>query len=205
MAQVKSFLLFYFIVFFICSCSVMPPEKNVSNVLLHNPALDSLVLDSSDFSYPWYMVQHSEGFENTLGEEITKQDTMPLIHHSMAYIKGDFGEYRLPFAKANLENDTLLIKVFKEDAAGYESIGIYINNGKYVLSHDVNHIMPCQSISHYDTTTVMLNRMNLATGDTIKGVFSIKLEEKITCEESQGLENRIVNKIIKGEFVTVVE
>ena len=202
--QKKPFFIALLIAAFLYSCNTLVEQDvNLSNTLFHVPKLDSLTLDSAQFSYPWYMVKHSGGFENTLGEKITAQDTMLLIHNSNTWISGDFEKYKLPFCKIRLDNDTLFIKILKEDASGFESLEISINNGKYDMDYHVNHMMPCRSVNNYGVSSVSLNKTDFVKGDTLKGMFNIALEEEIICDQEE--ENRQIKKTIKGEFVAIIE
>ncbi|MGK0389204.1 MAG: hypothetical protein ACI94Y_001944 [Maribacter sp.] len=200
--QIKSFLIVFLIATFLYSCNISS-KYDIDKSIVHSPELDSLTLDSSNFSYPWYMVKHSSGFENTLGEEITAQDTMHFIHNSNTWISGDFGKYKLPFCKIILRNNALFIKILKEDASGHEAIHIQIIDREYNISYYVKHMMPCRSINDYGVNDVYLNKTDFVKGDTLKGMFNIKLKEDVICD--QGERNRQIQKTIKGKFIAVIE
>lgn len=179
--------------------------KYIIDVNLKTPAIDS-----SKWTYPWYMIKHQDGhFENTLGESIMSSDTAHLIHNSRCILQteihysNDRINSDLKFAKAILVNDTLQIKIYDESASNWNHVTINVVKRKFNLNYKANYVFPYKRIDYQiEKKSLILNsKPPFKKGEIIKGSVEIELQETIVKETG----NLSKNKIIFGTFETKVE
>ena len=104
----KSFIIVFFVQTLVLS-TLMGQAFSTNLSLNIDETLTFSPIDSSQYSYPWYIVKHSGGFENTFGDTIIAQDTIHIIHNARLFHKdGERRFSQLPFVEAHLKNDTLV-------------------------------------------------------------------------------------------------
>lgn len=106
----KSLLLFTSISIILISSDWQPVQIDSS--------LESLSVDPTDWTYPWYVIKHDTYFENTTGEGISESDTAHLIRNSY----GRCHPARIPETGHPHPDFHLLIKHGKRTHSLYPSI-----------------------------------------------------------------------------------
>ena len=172
-----------------------------------DPSLDRLQVDSTDWSYPWYMVRHSGGWENTMGEPISKKDTAHLIRNSWCLISDTWGNdttsqtHRLPFAVHTWKDDTLKLSIYDYSASNGEELSLIIVAGQFIPQYWQEYFIPNKyqevTFLQYSLALDNLPRPNVP----IKGRLKINLVEEILSFESEENDTISIYKTIEGEFV----
>ncbi|MFT5618889.1 MAG: hypothetical protein ACI85I_002124 [Arenicella sp.] len=168
-----------------------------------NSLLETNAIDSSVWRYPWYVVKHSNGFENTLGEGISEKDTAHIILNSNCTVSlGKDRMYLLPFAKAILRNDTLKISIFDESASNFESLEIQIVNNEFSVCYNKAYMTGAEIKSiDFSKTEFTTNQANFQKGDLLKGYIKMVFVKKLV-ESSKVVSLR---KQVSGDFEVRIE
>lgn len=170
-----------------------------------DPTLNTLQVDSTDWVYPWYVIKHSDHFENTFGEPITREDTAHIIRNSFCQVKTirDTSDWssRIPFARGVWKSDTLLLSIWQENASDIEELTLTVIDGKFASEYVTYYVFP------YDKWEVKILEEELelsqmpSPGMPIKGRVSILLQEEIRRTEGPLHKMDTIIKRIEGTFV----
>jgi len=167
-------------------------------------------INLDNWSYPWYMIKHTDGhFENTLGETITKKDTIKLIHNAVcfSFIKRNHiykePNSNLRFAESAIHNDTLRIRLFDESASNWEELSIKIKDQEFKMDYKISYVFPYKEIKYeFINQSVTINTLPpFELGQTIKGELEVEFKETIIKEEDA----TTYTKMITGTFEVLVE
>ena len=162
---------------------------------------------SSEFSYPWYMVKHENGFENTLGEPIRERDTIKNYYNSWCYTYLEkegrtFSDTlgRLPFCNFREYDDRLKIEIYDLTASNNESLFIELTGGEFKVDYQTSYVFPYEKIKwKIKEKELRLNqKLPIKRGSLLKGEVEVKVEETIFYQHPQP--KSIRTKIIKGTF-----
>ena len=170
-----------------------------------DPTLDNLAVDSTDWAYPWYVIKHTDHFEHTFGEPISKEDTIHQIKNALCYVRqirdSTDHVHRLPWAKAEWKKDTLCISIFQENASDNQKLTLKIHEGQFIADYKIASITPLDDwqveiLEH----SLVLHEMP-QPGKIIKGRLRVQLQERI--DWSEGTDGHVdwVRKSIEGTFV----
>ena len=170
-----------------------------------NKNITSVKKDSTDWSYPWYMIKHKDGhFENILGEQINTEDTTKIYHNSYCYsfVQEDTTS-RLKFAGAKKNNKAVSIKLFDESASNNESLELEIENfKKFKPTYKINYVFSYDSIGiEFKKKYLEINKNTYEKGENIIGKVYLEFEEKIY--NNRKIKSSI--KEIKGSFEVKIE
>lgn len=172
-----------------------------------DPSLNELEIDRSDWTYPWYVIKHDDHFENTAGDSISKQDTAHLARNSHCYVKtnleGSTSSSRLPFAKAEWKNDTLMLSVWQYHASDIQTLTFKVIDGKFSSDYEIAYVISPDLYSlKILEQSLFLNDIP-EPGQPIKGRINMVFQEEITwpswATEKEGTDT--VLKKIEGTFV----
>lgn len=172
-----------------------------------DPSLNELEIDRSDWTYPWYVIKHDDHFENTAGDSISKQDTAHLVRNSHCFVQTDHEgstiSSRLPFAKAEWKNDTLMLSVWQYNASDIQTLTFKVIDGKFSSAYEIAYIISP------DLYSLKILEQSLSLNDIpepghpIKGRINMVLQEEIIlpswATEKEGTDT--VLKKIEGTFV----
>ncbi|MFT4601469.1 MAG: hypothetical protein ACI857_001649 [Arenicella sp.] len=172
-----------------------------------NEKLELLKTDSTDWTYPWHVIKHKDGhFENTFGLPITQSDTAHVLKNAQVfvYILKDLKEvkYRIPFAEATIDKDTILIELNDESASNFEGLSIKIFEGEFELEYHKAYIQMLANIKvEFLEQKVTLSQSHFEVGEEIKGEVFVIVKETVEWPD-QTVE--IIEKTIRGSFVTTL-
>lgn len=180
--------------------SFFPRKKIKWDNITINENIERPDFEEDDWSYPWYMVKHDGGFENTLGEPITAKDTTKLYHNALCYTHiGEDKESRLKFAKATQKGDTTYIKLYDESASNNEYLELELWNGSFNSKYHIDYMFEYDSISFkVKQQSLILNKDTYQEGETLIGKVNIDVVEIIHFGKNK--RNAVNRKNIRGIF-----
>lgn len=196
----KAIILYLFVLLII-------PSQDIWNNLIIDNELEVQQSSKDDYSYPWHVVQHSDGhFENTLGLEISKKDTTPIIHnaHCYTYLNNESANSRLKFGEGELVNDTLHLKIFDKSASNYEMLELTVFQDKFKVNYQTAYYpFPYEGIEYkFLNESLTLNTNEFKKDTSIKGQVDIELIQTVNFQNKP---SSTVNKKIKGTFEILIE
>lgn len=188
---------------------------SISIILIHSDwqpvqidsTLESLEIDRSDWTYPWYVIKHDTYFENTTGEGISESDTAHLIRNSGCQVasSSNTGNWtftsRLPFADQTWKEDTLIISIYQESASDNQELVLTIVDQQFTAEYQIAYVFPT------DDWQVKIEEASLSVsqhpqeGEPIKGQVEIFLREIVEWPEWKSNEVDTIQKKIQGTFV----
>lgn len=129
----------YLCIIFVVLCIGTLSAQNQGKVKVDS-RLRVFELDSTDWLYPWYVLKHENKWENTSGDGITAKDTVHLICNSTCYqdLSGAY-KHRLPFCRARLVGDTLVIQVYDESASNDEWVTFRVCGKNFICDYEQNY------------------------------------------------------------------
>ncbi len=202
--------LFYLGLIILSGNSLVFAQSNCSDKwnLVEEQDTELYIIDSTKWSYPWYIIKHENGFENTFGREIVKQDTMPILHNSSCQVSLEGISYKksLPFAKASLINDTLKLFVFDESASNFENVSITITNNTFLVCYDKAYISnkKLKSVEFIKSKLKISQLAGFELGRKLYGSLELELIEATNNAINLQRTNYSRKKVI-GSFEVVIE
>ena len=155
-------------------------------------------IDSSQWSYPWYMVVYQGGFENTTSDTILPQDTVHLIHNSTCVLNR--WPDTLPFCRAILINNALALEIYHEGADGYAGLKAWAfgRKFKYQYESSVPAFGKEPTKKQFEKQQLILNTDQWHKGTIVKG--------KVEAHWKRTFQNgKTVEESVKGNFEAMIE
>ena len=188
-------------------------EKKINwKEIIYDKGLTGPEITTNDWSYPWYMVKHENGFENALGEKITKNDTTKLIHNSKIYtfqnneqIKTKQFRSLLNFSKGKLINDSLKIRIYEESASNGELLILKIYKDQFFIEYENSYVFPYENLEFdFINSELKLNsKPEYKVGQKLIGEINTKFTEQINKLDGKSGKKRL--RIISGKFELEIE
>jgi len=143
--------------------------------------LHSEFFDTNETSYPWYIIEKHDGtFENTLSQEITKQDQVP-IEHTSNCISTHQGEHKMDFCHAKLGTDKLQLEIYGGLPSFASSLMIEIWGSKFSCFFRAVYPAPVKNLQwKILSKELTLKKKNLKKGERLYAKISVKFEESST-------------------------
>lgn len=168
-------------------------------------SLDSLEVDITDWSYPWYVIKHETYFENTVGEGISEADTAHMIRNSHCNLSVTQDRIknssRLPFANSTWNKDTLTITIYQENASDNQELVMTIVGQQFDAEYDIAYfISPKQWKYEVKEASLTFSRKP-KKGEDIKGKVDLEMIEIIEWPEWKSTKIDTIQKRIEGTFV----
>jgi hypothetical protein len=120
--------------------------NNTTDKLKAHVAIDS-TLDSAFFrsyqaSYPWYIIRNADGtFENTLGDEVSEQDKIP-IEHTSNCVSTHQGEHVMDLCDAAYDAGQLKLEIHGGMPAYASSLLITVKDSEFFCRFKASYPMP---------------------------------------------------------------
>lgn len=195
MSMKMPLLIGFFSINVILACQVNKPEWRIVeiNALENFPSIDS-----SRWSYPWYMALYEGGFENILSDTILSQDTVHLIYNSTC-VTNTWPD-TLPFCRATLNNDTLELEIYEKGPAGSVALVIKTVEGKFKCQYESFSPVPNTEYTErqFEKQKLVLNTDHWKKGTIIKGKVHVRWKRTFQDRKSK-------KESIKGNFEAIIE
>jgi hypothetical protein len=93
--------------------------------------MDTEFFRSYKASYPWYIIRNDDGtFENTLGEEVSEEDKIP-IEHAAHCVSTHQGKHVMDFCDATYDAGTLRLEIYGGLPAYASSLMIIVKGPEF--------------------------------------------------------------------------
>lgn len=164
-------------------------------------------IDSTDWSYPWYIVKKENGeFSSAVSDMITARDTIHIVRNSRVQNEVQWGKerpiHRIPFATADLDGDTLNLKIYDRSASNWEELNFKVVHNAFKVSYRQDYLMDIRSEGMRIKYAVLeLNKPGFSPGDELKGVVMVRIKEDVADRNGDWT----IEKVISGDFVVKVQ
>jgi len=165
-------------------------------------------IEADDWSYPWYILKHKDGdFENITADTILPQDTIHLIHNAKCYsflkknkIVNKRALSRLRFCEAEIQSDSLMIKIYDFSVSNTEAVFLTIYNDQFRFVYNTAYVFPYKNLEfNYLNQFLKLNKKPpYIKGDIILGEIEAEFIESTIYEKETPTTSK--TKVIKGYF-----
>lgn len=157
-----------------------PNKKQPEGKIEFRKNLDHPFFHEYKWDYPWYVIPNDDGtFENTLGDSISKEDTLHLTH-TAASVSSHQGEHNIRYCFAQKKGKEILLH-FEDGLPAYgTTYFIRINGKKFTSEMSVNYIFPTEHLNIITRPIhqqLILDPNSINQGDSIRGIFDLTFEE----------------------------
>jgi hypothetical protein len=104
--------------------------------------IDSKFFRSYKASYPWYIIRNADGtFENTLGDEVSEEDKIP-IEHTSNCLSTHQGNHVMDFCDAVDDENTLTLEIHGGMPAYASSLMIIVRDSSFLCRFRASYPLP---------------------------------------------------------------
>lgn len=169
-------------------------------------------IEKDDWSYPYYIVKHANGFENTMSDIVSAQDTTHIIHNAKCISlleKEDrvFSDTlsELNLCKYKVKDDKLGLKLYEESVSNGEAIYLEMKDRKFKVDYKTSYVFPYKSIEWeiIDRSLILSQFLPVVIGSELIGEIDLIVKETIHFESDKP--SSIRTKIFKGKFQVNIE
>ena len=169
-------------------------------------------IGSDDWSYPYYIVKHANGFENTMSDIVSPQDTTHIIHNTKCISLLEKEERvfsdtlsRLNICKYRVKDEILGLKLYEESVSNGEGIYLEIKDRKFKVDYKTTYVFPYKKIQWeiIDRTLILNQFLPVVIGSELIGEINLKVKKTIHFENEKPSSTR--TKIFKGKFQVNIE
>jgi hypothetical protein len=140
--------------------------------------MDSAFFRSYQASYPWYIIRNDDGtFENTLGEEVSEEDKIP-IEHTSNCVSTHQGEHVMDFCDATYDAGTLRLEINGGLPAYASSLVIIVKGPEFFCRFRASYPLPASNCKWNILSKKLIFRdKNIEKGRRLYAWLSVQLEE----------------------------
>ncbi|MFK7772568.1 MAG: hypothetical protein AB8F94_10520 [Saprospiraceae bacterium] len=174
--------------------------------------IKDLEIGKDDWSYPYYVVKHENGFENTMSDIVTPQDTIHIIHNAKCISLLEKEERvfsdtlsKLNICKYRVKDEILGLKLYEESVSNGEGIYLEIKDRKYKVDYKTTYVFPYKNIEWeiIDRKLELNQFLPVMIGSELIGEIDLKVKETIHFDNEKPSTTR--TKIFKGKFQVNIE
>lgn len=174
--------------------------------------LEGPTIEKDDWSYPYYLVKHDKGFENTMSDIVSPQDTAHIIHNAKCISLLEKEERvfldtlsELTLCKYKVKDGKLGLKLYEESVSNSEAIYLELEERKFKVNYKTAYVFPYKSIEWeiIDPKLKLNQFLPVVIGSELIGEIYLKVKETIHFETEKPSTTR--TKIFKGRFQVDIE
>ena len=160
---------------------------------------------SNEWSYPWWVVNHYDGYVETIeGDKIAENDSMHLKHTANCITNQQY-EHKIRFCEAELDNNTMILYIHDFTASTNDNLKIKITNRLFQCQYWTTYVADRGDEGLIWTTKkqiLILDKKEYKKGDTIKGKLKFECLQEVTNPKYKGRYPHYIR--IEGVFKTTV-
>jgi hypothetical protein len=143
--------------------------------------LDSAFFRSYQASYPWYIIRNADGtFENTLGDEVSEQDKIP-IEHTSNCVSTHQGEHVMDFCDATYDAGTLRLEIHGGLPAYASSLLIIVKGPNFSCLFRASYPLPVSDCKwNILSKKLIFRNKDIAKRQRLYAWLSVQFEETST-------------------------
>jgi hypothetical protein len=166
---------------------------NVKAHLSFNSKMDSKFFRSYQASYPWYVIRNADGtFENTLGDEVTEEDKIPLEHTAYC-VSTHQGKHVMDFCDATYDTGVLKFEIHGGLPAYASSLMVMVKGSEFFCRFRASYPAPVSNCKWNILSKKLIFRdKDIKKGRRLYAWLSVAFEETSTY---QGKTARAKHKI----------
>ena len=177
-----------------------------------NKDLKGPEIGQDDWSYPYYLVKHANGFENTMSDIVSAQDTIHIIHNAKCISLLEKEERvfldtlsELNICKYKVKDEKLGLKLYEESVSNSEAVYLEIKDRQFKVNYKTAYVFPYKKIEwEVVERNLILNQfLPVKIGSDLIGEINLKVIETIHFEDDKPSSTR--TKIFKGKFHVLIE
>ncbi len=180
------------------------PDQLISPVQ-YDAMLSDPFFMSNEWSYPWWVVNHYDGYVETIeGDKIAENDSMHLKHTANCITNQQY-EHKIRFCEAELSNGTIILYIHDFTASTNDNLKIKITNRLFQCQYWTAYVADKGDEGLIWTTKkqiLILDKREYKKGDTIKGKLEFECLQEVTNPKYKGRYPHYIR--IEGVFKTTV-
>ncbi|MEW6533758.1 MAG: hypothetical protein AB1473_23210 [Thermodesulfobacteriota bacterium] len=186
------------------------PEQMRSRVN-YDPNLSDLFFESSEWSYPWWIIKHPDGhFEETTGDERPEEEPPRERHTAKCFSTGFGSKHVVEFCEARLvDNNTIDLLIHHTCPGFLDRLRVQVNAERFTCQYWTFYPGPIGQADFIWTTMrqkLTLEKQAFRKGDVIRGRIDFECLQEATYPkfvEKWGTWPKIIK--LYGVFKTIVE
>ncbi|MFK8006255.1 MAG: hypothetical protein AB8H03_07790 [Saprospiraceae bacterium] len=175
-------------------------------------SLKGPMIGKDDWSYPYYIVKHANGFENTMSDIVSAQDTIQIIHNAKCISLLEKEERvfsdtlsELSLCKYKIKDGKLGLKLYEESISNGEAIYVEIKDRKFKVDYKTTYVFPYKNVEWktIDRSLKLNQFLPVVIGSELIGEINLKVKETIYFGTAKPSTTR--TKIFTGKFQINIE